>query len=453
MPPFLAFFFCTVFVAFLLRYDAKLSKKVSPTVWVPTLWMFSIATKPMATWFNYSGGGDDLSGSPLDRIFQLSLLGLALSILAQRKFYWAKTIKSNRWLFLLIGYMLISILWSDIPYTSFKRWVRELVAVVMALVIVTEKDPQYAVQTILRRCVYILIPYSIMLIKYFPELGVGYSWAGERTWTGVTMQKNGLGRLCIIAVFFLLWTFFRRWQKREVAISKYQTYAEVLLLLMTLFLLKGPSMYAASATGLASLVVGLSAFGGLVWMRKNWQSGIKIWKPILACIFIVGSMQPLVGGATVGGLTAALGRDSTLTGRTEIWAGLMPDLQRHPVLGYGFGAFWTPERSETHDRAKEAHNGYLDVWLGLGVIGLLLTAKFLLTCCGTAIRSLSQNYDWASLTICYLLMAVVHNISESSINVFSNQLTATCLFVAISFGSTRQATGGAPLGSSQGVDK
>ena len=101
----------------------------------------------------------------------------------------------------------------------------------MALLVLSEQEPWQAMQSLLRRTAYVLIPFSVLLIKYFPDLGVVYSrWTGEILWIGVTLQKNGLGRLCVISIFFLIWTFTRRWHKKEVAVGKYQPHAEALLL-------------------------------------------------------------------------------------------------------------------------------------------------------------------------------------------------------------------------------
>jgi exopolysaccharide production protein ExoQ len=134
------------------------------------------------------------------------------------------------------------------------------------------------------------------------------------------------------------------------------------------------------------------------------------------------------------GLTSTLGRDTTFTGRTEIWASLIPDVAREPMLGAGFGGFWTPETRESH-RIGEAHNGYLDEVLQLGVVGLFLLALFLLASCRKALRALAYDYDWATFGISLFLMAAVHNISESSFNSFTTHLMAVVLFLALSFSS------------------
>jgi exopolysaccharide production protein ExoQ len=431
MPSVLALLICTLFVFYLLRYDRRHSTKVSGALWVPTIWIFSIATKPLANWFGASGE-DVESGSPLDRIFVTGLLCLGLLILASRKLDWHSVIKRNTWLILLIAYMLISILWSDLPFISFKRWVRELTAVIMAFVVLTEPEPRQAMESLLRRTIYVLIPFSLLLIKYFPQYGVQYGrWSGEVMWVGVTVQKNGLGRLCLISAFFLVWTLFRRWKGREIGVPKFQTLAEVFLLMLTLWLLKAPSNWAASASGFVALSTGLAAFAGLLWMKKQQINlGVKGWMTVIACIIGIGIIQPLVGGSTVGGFASSLGRNESLTGRTDIWAFLLPSVMSNPILGSGFGGFWT-SMTIAKIGVNEAHNGYLDVCLGLGIAGLLLTVFFLMSFCRNAARALAHDFDWAALSICYLIMAAVHNMDESSFDSFTRHLMAIVLLLAV----------------------
>jgi exopolysaccharide production protein ExoQ len=430
MPPALALLLCSAFVFYLLRYDRRHSNKVSGALWVPTVWMFSIATKPLANWFG-AGGEDVESGSPLDRLFVTGLLCLGLLILARRKLDWHSVIKENTWLILLIAYMLISILWSDLPFVSLKRWIRELTAVIMAFVVLTEPEPRQAMESLFRRTAYILIPFSILLIKYFPQYGVQYRWSGEMMWVGVTMQKNGLGRLCLISAFFLIWTLIRRWKGRDINVHKFQTLAEVSLLVLTLWLLKGPATWAASASGFVALSTGLATFAGLLWLKRHrlyLHPSLLIGITII--IIAVGIITPLSQGSSVADFTSVVGRDATLTGRTDIWAGLVPIALQHPVLGSGFGGFWNSQ-TEAAAMVNEAHNGYLDVLLQLGFVGLLIIAMFLLSCSRKAQNTFAYDFDWGSLCICFLLMTLVHNITESSIHTFTSHLMAIALFLTV----------------------
>ena len=427
MPKQLALLLCSSFVLYLLKYARAEPNKVSGVVWIPIIWLFSISTKPLDTWIV-----SHASESLYDPILQSTLLCVGLIILNKRHMNWSVVVKENLWLFMLVGFMFVSIAWSDILFIAFKRWIRELTGVVMALVVLTEPDPRKAMEIILRRTVYVLIPFSILLIKYFPDLGVLYSrWTGDIQWVGVTLQKNGLGRLCVISAFFLIWTFIRRWRKIDIAVGKYQTLCEVILFLMTFWLFKGPSLWASSATALYALGCGLLTFAALLWMkRQQIQLGPNTWVAIMVSIIIFGTITPFVGGSTVASFTSAVGRDSTLTGRTQIWAGLIPDVERAPFLGYGFGSFWTPNSIGEHE-ISEAHNGYLEVCLGLGFVGLFLTVKFLLASTRKAALLLTHDYDWGALSICFLLMAAVHNITESSFDSFTRHLMAVLLFLAV----------------------
>lgn len=395
------------------------------------MWMLYIASKPLGTWFG-SGGGSVESGSPLDQAFLSALLCISFFILASRNFCWYRAIRENYCLMLLIIYMLLSVLWSDVIFISFKRWIRELIAVVMAFLVLNERNPRQAMLIIFRRTIYILIPFSILLIKYFPIYGVQYSrWSGEQMWIGVTNQKNGLGRLCLIAAFFLIWVLFRKRQKGEIHIGKYQTLADVSVLSLALFLISGPGgQY--SATALVSLAAGLVSFVCLLWINKHRISlGANTLSVIMALFFCLGFLQPFIGGAYFTDFASDLGRDLTLTGRTEIWAGLLPDVMRNPILGSGMGSFWTSMTRNLHD-IGEAHNGYLDVLLDFGVVGLLLIGIFIISSCRKAQRELRCNFDWACLWICFLIMALIHNMSESSINSLTTHLTSVLLFLAVS---------------------
>lgn len=430
MPPQLALLFCTVFVLFLLHMERKQAPTLSRALWIPTIWMLHTASKPLG--IRFESVGDVEAGSPLDRVFLSGLFCLGLFILTWRKFNWSRAIMENYCLMLLIGYMLASVLWSDIPFVSFKRWARELIAVVMALIVLTERKPHQAMQSLLRRTVYILIPFSLLLIKYFPLYGVQYHrWSGDLMWIGVCTQKNGLGRLCLISAFFLIWGLIRRWKGHDIPVAKYKTHADVFVLILTLVLLKGPPG-SYSATSATALAVGLGTFIGLLWMKNlHINLGPNTLTVIMALIIAYGVAMPIYGGSSLWGVTFALGRSETLTGRTDIWANLLPIAERRPILGYGFGGYWTSANREIIE-TNEAHNGYLDVRLELGFVGLLLLALFLLSCCREGVRALSYDYHWGSLSISYLIMALVHNLTESSINTFTSHLTAVVLLLCVS---------------------
>lgn len=420
MPPVLALLLCTVFVCWLLRFDRQLSRSVSPAAWLPTLWLFSMTTKPLVHWLASSTG--DEWGSPWDQRFQIALLILGVGVLLRRTFDVAAAIRDHPWLLVLLGYMLVSCLWADQRFVVFKRWIRQFVAIVMAWVVLSESNPRQTVESILRRFAYTLLPFSIVLIKYFPQYGIEFHrWSGERMWVGVSTQKNGLGIVCIIALLFLLCTGFRRWQQRDQPTNRYHVWGESSVALLGLYLLFLPEGK-TSATSIAAFLLGVGTLVGLGWLHRHRTPLPRHLLTFSVLVLIaIGIGLPLVGEGLGAGLSAALGRDETLTGRTDTWAEVVSLALKHPVLGCGFGGYWTPDTRELH-RMSHAHNAYLEIFNELGAMGFLLFTLFWLSVSRAAGQTITWNADWGTLCLGYLLMVLLHGVAESSINAFTSQL-------------------------------
>lgn len=426
MSPPLALLLCTAFVLFLLRLERRASRGVSPWLWIPTLWMLMIASRPLGVWFGVTG--DNESGSALDRWVLTCLTVAAVVVLVHRRFDSAGALRRHKWLLALLAYIFASTLWSGITLIALRRWGHDVIIIPMALFIMSEANPRQALASLLRRSAYVLIPFSVVLIKYYPAMGRQYGhWSGIEMWTGVTVQKNELGRLCMISVFFLLWALYQRWRERPPAGVRYQGWADVFVVLIALYLLKG----ADSSTSLVTLVVGAATFLGLRLFRK-----LKIMVPQVGLLALLtffagfGVSAPFLGGSNVATFSALVGRNSTLTGRTEVWATLLPAMKQKPLLGYGFGSFWTDARRELY-QIPSAHNGYLDILLELGEVGLAFYAVWLLSCARQLHRALEQDYDWASLAICFLLMTLLYNTTESALNSLSEHMTAVVVLASL----------------------
>jgi exopolysaccharide production protein ExoQ len=120
------------------------------------------------------------------------------------------------------------------------------------------------------------------------------------------------------------------------------------------------------------------------------------------------------------GVLEALGRDPTLTGRTEIWEHVL-NVPVNPVLGTGFESFWLGKRLETlwaipgMNQINEAHNGYLEVYLNLGWIGVLLIGLIMIAGYRNILRLLSRDAEAGRLRLAYFVVAVAYNFTEAAI--------------------------------------
>jgi len=424
MPPPIALLICSAFVLFLLRQEARASQDVSKATWIPTLWILMIASRSLGAWFGNTASND--SGNSYDPIALLSLSVMGIVVIARRRFDWAGICRQHGWLVALLAYMFLSTLWSDITLIALKRWIREVIVLIMALVIASEADPRRSLASVMRRSAYVLLPFSLLLIKYYPLLGRAYGrWSGIEMWTGVTSQKNALGRLCIISVFFLLFALYQRRRDPAADGGRHQAWADIFVILLALYLLNG----ADSSTSVATLLLGVATFLGLVSFRRRKVPQVVLFAVVLFLMGF-GASAPFLGGSNVATFSSSLGRDSTLTGRTEVWAAVLPAEQQQPLLGYGFGSFWTQARRELYE-IPTAHNGYLDVLLELGAAGLALFTVWMLSCVRNLHRAFALNYEWASLGICLVLMGLIYNATESALNTLTEEMTAVVVLTTI----------------------
>lgn len=413
MPSQIALLLCFAFVLFLLRIERKEAPTVSPAAWIPTFWMLYCASKPFATWFGSGGGGDIEAGSPLDRNFLSLLMALGLLVIAARRRDWAAVKRDNTWLWLICLYALFSIAWSEFPLVSIKRYIRFLGSIVMAFVLLTEPAPKLALESVLRRTVYVLIPFSLLLIKYFPAFGVIYTiYSGEILWVGTATQKNSLGVLCLVAIFILFWRQLRAWQRGCLLASWRSNCFDALMLLMSVYLLRGPSNMAASKSAFVVMSFGTCCLVALLWMKKRGRYMARnSFLAVVVLVYIYGFGVPFGLTSLFSGVLQAMGRDTTFTGRTEIWAELIPVVSNNPVLGVGYGGFWV---HAIESQVNEAHNGYLDVMIELGLVGILLLFGFVVAMCHAAYAKLPRDFWWSSFSLCFLLMVLLHNTSEST---------------------------------------
>ena len=112
-----------------------------------------------------------------------------------------------------------------------------------------------------------------------------------------------------------------------------------------------------------------------------------------------------------------LNRNPTLTERTFLWDALFK-VEVNPVLGVGFESFWLGERqqklwTEIGWHANEAHNGYLETYLNMGLVGLFLLIGLLFATFFKIRRNLLRNLEWGRFQFGFLIATVAYNWTES----------------------------------------
>jgi O-antigen ligase len=170
-------------------------------------------------------------------------------------------------------------------------------------------------------------------------------------------------------------------------------------------------------TSLISLVTALLLAGiFMIAQRGPLWKGVAIW----ACISI-GALVTATVLTEKAFVLNLLGKDPTLTGRSEIWDAVFRQVEQSPWLGFGFAAFWQKTsapaqwvRSQTGWAVPTAHNGWIDLIVQVGWIGAFLFAiTFVAACLGAAFRFTRLKDGYLSVLILWIF--TVLSLSESVI--------------------------------------
>jgi len=415
MNPTLALAIWFVLVLALFVFDpAKYTK--APALWVPVIWMSFLGSRSPAMWLGTSGATDAAQaleqGNPVDRtIFSLLTLA-AFTILVSRSFPWRKFLAQNFALASFVAFGLLSVAWSDFPLASFKKWFRDMGVWMAVLVVLSDPRPLDAVRSVLRRVFYLLVPLSIILIKYYPNLGKAFSQWGGQEYTGVSTSKNMLGLVCLVSGIFFFWDTITNWRQRTDARNRRVIFVNVAFIGMILWLLS----FSQSTTSTICLTIGCSVIAATdCKFGRRHPRWIKVLAPMPFFVYVILAW----GFGMAGQLSEGIGKSAHMSDRTHIWEVLL-SVPTNPVLGTGYQSFWLGPRVEwiwarlDGDNVLEAHNGYLETYLQLGLVGLSLLCTFLIATYRKVCKKLEPLIPLGSLGIGLWSLSLFYNVTEAA---------------------------------------
>jgi O-antigen ligase len=409
---------------FLLDRDRK--ARTSIALWIPVAWLLIAGSRNVSVWLDSTGLADTaiwysrpdqyLDGSPIDRNVFTALLILGLIVLVSRRRIVARVLRANVPILVFFAYCAASIVWSDYPGVAFKRWFKAIGDLVMVLVVLTDPDGSTALKRFLARVGFLLVPLSILVIKFYSDLGRGYdSITGGVQYMGVALGKNLLGTICMIWGVGAVWLFLQALPSRERVRRLGPLVAQGVLLAMTAWL-----FWRANAMTSTSCFL----IGSILVIATNWRALVRrpVVMHLLVAILLAIPFVVLYFGASATALET-MGRDATLTGRTEIWDQVIA-MAPSPLFGAGYESFWLGSRLtrmwELHWwHPNEAHNGYIEIYLNLGWIGIGLLGVLVVTGYRNIIAALRRGQDAGSLRLAFFVIALVFDFTESAIKSLS----------------------------------
>lgn len=312
-------------------------------------------------------------------------------------------------LYLYILFCLISLTWSVFPLASVYELVLLLFSTLMGLYIAIRYKQKPILEIILFFAFFSVV-ISYILILIFPSIGRLENPVFLGAWRGLFWHRNHLGSL--MALFSSLFILNASMERDHFA---------RFLLNIVLFVLSAILVFGSrSATGILIFFVLIGVLLiAFLWQKNHDRFKLKHYITIGVC-FIVILVFVLINLDFVFGL---VNRDTTMTGRIPLWNDILSNhwLQK-PIIGYGFGVFWNQE--SVRIMLQEQHNwrypvwfgdnGFLDILLNTGIIGLTLFLTFYII---SVIRSIKVFYFIPNQMTLYPLLIIIYiffaNISYS----------------------------------------
>ena len=309
--------------------------------------------------------------------------------------------------FSAVGFLCLSALWSWTPPTTFRVAIVYLYVILGVIGIARTMDAD-GFMHLLSWCCFLSAIASILLLIVSPgnaRMVGNYEelTAGGGDFIGIFPHKNVLGQVMATGALAALHGI-RAGRRRHLG------------KLCMLFVFMGMAYASGSTAALlaAFLFCGISGFDSL-WRKGGPARRIGV---ILAVLLSPAFILAVAAPDTI---LALIGKDPTLTGRTEIWDYVIKDIWMKPLLGWGYFGFWqqsNPAAIEISDAVHwvvpQAHNGLLEFLLNIGLLGTSLFALILIRTIVLAVRCLrTQERALAISTISCCLGILLEGVSET----------------------------------------
>jgi exopolysaccharide production protein ExoQ len=250
---------------------------------------------------------------------------------------------------------------------------------------------------------------SILFALVLPQYGLDQMGGHSDAWKGIFSAKNYLGNL---ALFFLTIAVSYR---ARTTLLRFVRVSQIISCLVAIAFSRAATAYMLTAI----YVVYYLTLKTLHSFRKKDYLVVGLF------LFVALSATAAVIVVWPDFLFSLLGKEVTLTGRTEIWTAVIESIARRPVLGYGYQAFWLGLEGESYRVIlavswvlAQAQNGFLDVMLEMGAAGLVIV----LLVFGFAfrdgvlclLRSRDETQLWAvEWYLAIVILTLIYNLDES----------------------------------------
>lgn len=358
----------------------------------------SLPFMEVATDLEDIGTSNLINQSVYSILFITSLFGLL-----HKKSELLLLIRTEKFLSLFLIWCLLSIIWSDYSFVSFKRLFQILTTVTVSLAFLLNTDSSEESLSYFKLIFFTFIILSILAVQFIPDAIHSYG-----AWRGLTSQKNQLGQAALVSIII--------WCHSLMVDMSWRKCTALILMLVSFILLVG----SRSMTSIITLFI-LASISLVLFIDNQLLKTLGIGRSFsfLLMMSILGSVVTIIFLAPdiIMSLPAELGRDISLTGRTDVWSDILEIAKSHIFIGCGFGGFWvTNNTAYIYLQEKyftvfnQAHMGYIDILNETGFIGLSMFVLMVMAYFKNLLKLNKSNF-WGWLIICTLIV----NFAESTL--------------------------------------
>lgn len=297
--------------------------------------------------------------------------------------------------------ILVSSVWSAAPLFTLRRAMWFMLTSAFGLYFGTRFDIKEQIR-LLASALAVCITLSVFFIVALPRYGYDLLLYKD-AWRGVFFHKNALGCYMVVAVITFL--CFRAESVAEW-VSKY------LCLMLSLGLLIGSEAKGSYVVLLVSiLLIFLYRLLHLHWKRLIPAATVALILVTAGAAYVASNSDAIL---------QALGKNPTLTGRIPLWADVLAISTHNRWLGYGFAGFWATNSHTVWSMVgwmpHESHNGFIDILLELGGIGLAIFTLNTIVALWRAVKLVARERtlesQWPLLILSVILL---YNMFESNL--------------------------------------
>ena len=369
---------------------------------------------------------DIVAGDITTQITKSAIYLIAFCILILRWKHAVRLGAKNILIWVTIFWVFASSIWSGEPSLTLRASAGLLGTTIIALYLASFYDYERFAHIAAWSFLIVNI-LSLFVIAFFPAQGISWDPFG---WRGIYFTKNGLGinSLFGIILFSALLT-----DKKTATLG-------IMGLILSFILLIG-------SKSITSLII--SAFALSIWsfmvtfLNRNKPVFISLLVSFLI-LFVIGIWLYLTNNTEI--VLSILGKDLTLTGRTPIWEALLLYVRQSPWLGYGYGAVWLGRdfgigsyiSLPMNYYVVNAHNGYLDLLLEIGIIGVVLVSVVVIAILFKLLSTIDNSTRVKSSElwpVVLLIAIIVYNSTEAMLLVQNS--VAWILIAYLGFGIPR----------------